>query len=110
LQIDEARLLDKARLFRVSASRVADAGSKRSIRRRPTSPNKRNFPPGVCTKVLTLLGTMSRATIDDQEYFALGALDQAFQEFDEDIGIDAVLADDHEPHVAVRGEVPSIKM
>src|ERR1700682_4321870 len=37
------------------------------------------------------LRTMSRATIDDQKDFALGALDQAFQEFDEDIGVDAAL-------------------
>ena len=50
------------------------------------------------------LRTMSRATIDDQKDFALGALDQAFQEFDEDIGVDAALVDDHEPQVAARGD------
>jgi hypothetical protein len=37
------------------------------------------------------LCAMSRATIDDQEDFAFGVLDQAFQEFDEDIGVGAAL-------------------
>jgi hypothetical protein len=36
---------------------------------------------------------MSRATIDDQGDFALGALDQALQEFDEDSGVEATLAE-----------------
>jgi hypothetical protein len=38
------------------------------------------------------LRPVSRAAIDDQEDFAPGAPDQAFQEFDEDIGVDAALA------------------
>jgi hypothetical protein len=48
--------------------------------------------------------TMGRATIDDQKDFALGIFRQALQEFDEDIGVDAPLIDDHESHMAARGD------
>jgi hypothetical protein len=38
------------------------------------------------------LWTKSRAAIGDQENFAFGALDEAFQEFNEVSGVDAALS------------------
>jgi hypothetical protein len=54
--------------------------------------NERNFRPGSARK-RRLSSPDDRATNDDQENFAPGVLDQAFQEcgqeFDEDSGVDA---------------------
>ena len=45
---------------------------------------------------------MHRATIDDQKNLTCGSNDQAFKEFDEDIGIDTAFFLDHETHVTAR--------
>jgi hypothetical protein len=42
------------------------------------------------------------ATIDDQKNLTRGSNDQAFKEFDEDIGIDTAFFLDHETHVTAR--------
>ena len=47
---------------------------------------------------------MGGSAIDDQENRALGADDQSLQKLDEHIGVDAALLDDHEPHMAARGD------
>ena len=46
---------------------------------------------------------MRRAAIGDEKDRALRIGNEAPQKFDEDIGVDAALGDDHEPHFSARG-------
>jgi hypothetical protein len=75
-----------------------------AVRRIGRQKEQAQYPTQRLHESAGLLRPMSLAPIHDQEDFTPGALDQAFQEFNKDTGIDAALFNDHEPHVAARGD------
>jgi hypothetical protein len=60
-----------------------------AVRRIERQKEQAQFPNQRLHESADFLHAMRRATIDYQEDFALGALDQACQEFDENINVDA---------------------